>query len=246
MLIAAFEIHVRRPVELAVARRAPPRGSSRSRTRRRGCRARARTSCRRTTGTSVRPARTPRSGARTTRRRRTARRPPPRVSMSAGVSTASPHDVQSSAGIGTPHARCREMHQSGRFATMLKMRSRPHGGNPRHFLVDRMPRRLAQRARLAVRARDRRLAVQSRRTTATSRGRSPGCGSASSAGTVLERLPMPEPAAVVERLLDVRIRVEHALAAEQLDRVEEMAAGVRPARRCRGRTSRPVRKSSAP
>ena len=32
---------------------------------------------------------------------------------------ASPHVVQSTAGIGTPQARWREMHQSGRFATML-------------------------------------------------------------------------------------------------------------------------------
>ena len=38
---------------------------------------------------------------------------------SAVVTIASPHFVQSTAGIGTPHARCREMHQSGRFATML-------------------------------------------------------------------------------------------------------------------------------
>jgi hypothetical protein len=44
------------------------------------------------------------------------------------VSTASPHAVQSSAGIGTPHTRWREMHQSGRLVTMLKMRSRPHAG----------------------------------------------------------------------------------------------------------------------
>ena len=48
--------------------------------------------------------------------------------MIAVVRIASPHDVQSSAGIGTPHARWREMHQSGRFVTMLKMRSRPHRG----------------------------------------------------------------------------------------------------------------------
>ena len=40
-------------------------------------------------------------------------------STSAGVMIASPHFVQSTAGIGTPHARWREMHQSGRFATML-------------------------------------------------------------------------------------------------------------------------------
>src|SRR5580765_8699428 len=47
---------------------------------------------------------------------------------SAGVTIASPHLVQSTAGIGTPHTRWREMHQSGRFATMLYMRSWPHCG----------------------------------------------------------------------------------------------------------------------
>jgi hypothetical protein len=40
-------------------------------------------------------------------------------STSAGVVTASPQRLQSTAGIGTPHARWREMHQSGRLATML-------------------------------------------------------------------------------------------------------------------------------
>src|SRR5262245_49538764 len=40
-------------------------------------------------------------------------------SMIAVVRIASPQDVQSSAGIGTPHARWREMHQSGRLVTML-------------------------------------------------------------------------------------------------------------------------------
>src|SRR5206468_1258788 len=49
-------------------------------------------------------------------------------STSAGVTIASPHLTQSTAGIGTPHARWREMHQSGRFATMLYMRSWPQGG----------------------------------------------------------------------------------------------------------------------
>src|ERR671919_1650088 len=49
-------------------------------------------------------------------------------STSAVVSNASPHFVQSTAGIGTPQARWREMHQSGRFDTMLKMRSRPQEG----------------------------------------------------------------------------------------------------------------------
>ena len=40
-----------------------------------------------------------------------------------------------------------------------------------------------------------------------------------------ERLAVPQPAAFLERLLDVRVRVEHALPAEQLDRVEEWPPG---------------------
>src|SRR5687768_17707928 len=36
-------------------------------------------------------------------------------STSAAVMIASPHDVQSTAGIGTPQARWREMHQSGQI-----------------------------------------------------------------------------------------------------------------------------------
>ena len=46
---------------------------------------------------------------------------------------------------------------------------------------------------------------------------------------VRERLAMPEPAALLERLLDLRVGVEHALAAEELDRVEEVSG--RPDRR---------------
>src|SRR6185436_7971887 len=49
-------------------------------------------------------------------------------STSAGDVIASPHLVQSTAGIGTPQTRWREMHQSGRFATMLYMRSWPQDG----------------------------------------------------------------------------------------------------------------------
>src|SRR5262245_23289254 len=49
-------------------------------------------------------------------------------STSAGVKCASPHAVQSTAGIGTPQTRWREMHQSGRFASMLKILSCPHDG----------------------------------------------------------------------------------------------------------------------
>ena len=52
----------------------------------------------------------------------------PAIRTISGVSTASRHASQSTAGMGTPQARWREMHQSGRFVTMLKMRSRPQDG----------------------------------------------------------------------------------------------------------------------
>src|SRR3954467_5680737 len=55
-------------------------------------------------------------------------------STSAGEVIASPHLVQSTAGIGTPHTRWREMHQSGRCATMLYIRSWPHDGIQRTWL----------------------------------------------------------------------------------------------------------------
>src|SRR3954462_10514491 len=47
---------------------------------------------------------------------------PAAFATSYGVLIASPQALQSTAGIGTPHTRWREMHQSGRFATMLYMR----------------------------------------------------------------------------------------------------------------------------
>src|SRR5882724_1234663 len=55
-------------------------------------------------------------------------------STRAGVVIASPHLAQSTAGIGTPQTRWREMHQSGRWATMLYMRSCPHDGIHRTLL----------------------------------------------------------------------------------------------------------------
>ena len=55
-------------------------------------------------------------------------------STSAGVTSASPHFTQSTAGIGTPQTRWREMHQSGRCATMLYMRSCPQDGIHRTWL----------------------------------------------------------------------------------------------------------------
>src|SRR3954469_12872804 len=36
---------------------------------------------------------------------------------------------QKKIGIGTPHTRCREMHQSGRDATMFEIRSSPQPGS---------------------------------------------------------------------------------------------------------------------
>ena len=52
--------------------------------------------------------------------------------------------------IGTPQIRWREMHQSGRDATMLVMRSLPHCGVPFHSL-DLLERPLAEGGHRAVR-----------------------------------------------------------------------------------------------
>ena len=41
----------------------------------------------------------------------------------------------------------------------------------------------------------------------------------------MERLAVPEASALLERFLDVGVRVEDALPAEQLDVLEEVAAG---------------------
>src|SRR5674536_361136 len=49
-------------------------------------------------------------------------------SASSVVRTASPHVTQSTAGIGTPQDRWREMHQSGRLASISVSRSSPHAG----------------------------------------------------------------------------------------------------------------------
>ena len=56
-------------------------------------------------------------------------------STSAGVRIDVPHPRHVSAGIGTPQARWREMHQSGRFANMPVMRSRPQAGIHRTALA---------------------------------------------------------------------------------------------------------------
>ncbi len=55
------------------------------------------------------------------------------ASSSAGVSgCSSPVSRWRNSGIGTPQVRWREMHQSGRPATMPSMRSSPHVGDPLH------------------------------------------------------------------------------------------------------------------
>ncbi len=50
-------------------------------------------------------------------------------STAAGSSSASPQVLQKKAGRGTPQSRWREMHQSGRPAIMLAMRSWPQAGS---------------------------------------------------------------------------------------------------------------------
>ena len=103
MLVAALEIHVGRPRQFGPHATAPPRGSSPSRTTRRGCSSPSRTWCRRIVGHAS-PAGTNSSTG------RSYQASAPYVSntvaafsTSAGVVIASPHFVQSTAGIGTPH-----------------------------------------------------------------------------------------------------------------------------------------------
>ena len=226
MLVAALEVDVGRPAQLGPERAAPPRGSSPSRTRRRGCRPRARTPCRRTTGRSARRAGTLRAAARTRRRRRRCRTPPRRGRPAPAVRSASPHAVQSTAGIGTPQARWREMHQSGRFATMLMMRSRPVGGTHRTWLS--MASIAASRERRRRRGAGRRsppscpsIAMNhcdvARKMTGLWQRQQ--CGYVCWNGSRCHSRPRSSSAC-----FDVRVGVEHALAAEQLDVSEEVPA----------------------
>ncbi len=46
-----------------------------------------------------------------------------------------PHDSHRNTAIGTPHTRCREMHQSGRVWIMFDKRSSPHDGSHFTFLI---------------------------------------------------------------------------------------------------------------
>src|SRR5438876_296402 len=55
--------------------------------------------------------------------------------FTAGSFSGLPHPVHANTAIGTPHTRCREMHQSGRVSTILEMRSSPHSGSHFTFLI---------------------------------------------------------------------------------------------------------------
>src|SRR6266550_7117430 len=55
--------------------------------------------------------------------------------FTAGSFSGLPHPEQANTAIGTPHTRCREIHQSGRVSTMLEIRSSPHLGSHLTFLI---------------------------------------------------------------------------------------------------------------
>ena len=96
--------------------------------------------------------------------------------------------------------------------------------DPLHLLIDRVARRIAQRAHRPVLAPDHRIAVHPDEPL---RGRQENHRVvAAPAMRVLMRkdLAVPEARALLERLLHVGVRVEHPLSAEQLHRVEEMSA----------------------
>src|SRR5579862_4862997 len=56
-----------------------------------------------------------------------------------------PQLSQRKTAMGTPHTRCREMHQSGRVTIMLESRSSPHDGSHFTFLISSSvrPRRVS-------------------------------------------------------------------------------------------------------
>ena len=186
--------------------------------------------CRRRPGRSARRGGTPRSAARTRRRRRRCRTPPPRArrapasaalrrtrcSRPPGSARPTPAAARCTSRAGSrPCCRCDRgptpastSHpcRSCRWRRRAVLAARPAGpardGAPvdGELLVHRdEPLRRGQEDHRVVAA----PAVRIR---------------------VLERLAMPEAAALLERLLDVRVCIEHALTREQLDGVEKVAA----------------------
>ena len=139
---------------------APPRGSSRSRTRRRGCRARARTSVPPHDGHVSPSGRNSSIGRSYQASALCCSNTAAALSMSAGRQQrlAARRAVDG-----------RDRHTPGALPRDAPVRPVGHhvedpvaapGRNPRHLVVDRVLRRVAERARPAVGARDRRLAVQ--------------------------------------------------------------------------------------
>src|SRR5580704_3269350 len=55
--------------------------------------------------------------------------------LTAGSFSGLPHASHRKTAIGTPHTRCREMHQSGRVWIMFDSRSSPHAGSHFTFLI---------------------------------------------------------------------------------------------------------------
>src|SRR5579864_3988905 len=55
--------------------------------------------------------------------------------LTSGEFSALPQPEHRNTAIGTPQTRWREMHQSGRVAIMLEMRSSPQAGSQRTFLI---------------------------------------------------------------------------------------------------------------
>ena len=141
--------------------------------------------------------------------------------------SASPHFVQSTAGIGTPQTRWREMHQSGRFATMLYMRSCPHDGIQCTLLS--MASSAASRSVLRLSPEpsalcDHRFAIEPMNHCDVAR-KITGLWQRQQCGYVVrERFAVPERAALpCSASSTFGIRVEHTLAAEQLHGVEEVS-----------------------
>ena len=119
MLVAAFEIHVGRPGQLRPDRQHRLVARTRVEPHVENVHLALEASCRRSAG-QVSPGGTNSSVGRSYHASApSCSKTAAACSTIAGDVIASPHAVQSSAGIGTPHARWREMHQSGRFATML-------------------------------------------------------------------------------------------------------------------------------
>jgi hypothetical protein len=137
------------------------------------------------------------------------------------------------------------MHQSGPVRHHVEDAVAPPRRDPLHLVIDGVLRRSAQRAALAVFARDGRVAVHAHEPLRRGQEDDRVVAAPAVRVLVLELLAVPQPGAPVQLLLDLRVGVEHAHPAKELHGVEEVAAGadgcvdLEP-------VLHPVRKSSAP